>query len=218
MTSDAMVGYLLINSAVLMVIVVGLILITWRAVGALATLAHVLADGTAPSAGSIAGKILAPTTPPKPVQPPSPTPSAATSPVVDEALVAWLKKEEGFNPKAYGDFKQWSIGYGTKATSKDEVITEPDADKRLRFELAQAEQSVETFAPNAPKGVKQALSELTYNAGTGWQKSGLGAKIKAGDYEGAKTNFVQYVHAGGEVNDGLVARRNSSVKWFDNPI
>jgi lysozyme len=129
-----------------------------------------------------------------------------------------VKKFEGFQAHAYGDFKQYSIGYGTRANSPYEVIDQAEAEKRLRAELQVADQSVENFAPNAPVGVKQALTSLTYNAGPIWQRQDLGALIKAGSYEEAKAHFLQYNHAGGQVNDGLTKRRQAEVQWFDHPL
>jgi GH24 family phage-related lysozyme (muramidase) len=98
------------------------------------------------------------------------------------------------------------------------VITEPEAAKRLLQELALAQSLVEKFAPDAPVGVKQALTDLTYNTGTAWQNQGLGNAIKNKDYADAKARIVQYNHAGGEVNAGLTARREAEASWFDNPL
>jgi len=159
-----------------------------------------------------------PTPTPAPAPKPTPAPAPTGSPIVTPGLIAAVKKFEGLSLKAYPDFKQYSIGYGTKAKSADEVITEAEAVERLGTELVNAAHSVERFAPNAPLGVQQALTSLTYNAGPGWQQQGLGNLIKAGNYAAAKSHFVQYNHAGGAVNDGLTARRNTEVEWFDNPL
>jgi len=195
----------------------GMLALAWRALSIAHDLAKLALQGgvppqQVPQVPSVTGLLPTPKAPT-----PAPVPAGPT-PVIDEALVSAVKKFEGFSAKAYGDFKQYSIGYGTKASSPTDTITEADADKALRHELAAAEAEVEAFAPTAPKGVKQALTDLTYNAGTAWQKAGLGAKIKSGDYEGAKANLLQYNHAGGEVNAGLTARREAEVKWFDNPL
>lgn len=153
-----------------------------------------------------------------------PTPGApapvkpTTVVVIDAGLMDAVKGLEGLNLHAYPDNKQYSIGYGTRATSPNETITKEEAEQRLAIELKAAEQSVESFAPNAPVGVKQALTSLTFNAGPSWQSAGLGDLIKAGKYEEAKTHFVAYNHADGAVNEGLTKRRNTEVKWFDNPI
>ena len=138
--------------------------------------------------------------------------------VVDQGLVNAVKKFEGFSAKAYGDYKQYSIGYGTRAASPTEVITEAEAEKRLAAEIAIADQSVEHFAPNAPVGVKQGLTDLTYNVGPIWQQQSLGELIKAGKYEEAKSHVLQYNHAGGQVLDALTKRREAEVSWFDHPL
>lgn len=138
--------------------------------------------------------------------------------VVDQGLVDFVKKYEGFRANAYWDYKQYSIGYGTKANSSTEVIDEAEAIRRLTVEINAAEQQVEKVAKNAPKGVKQALTDLTYNAGAGWEAQTLGQLILVGNYEEAKAHVLQYNHAGGVVNAGLTARREAEVKMFDNPL
>lgn len=50
--------------------------------------------------------------------------------VIDEIAI-YIKKKEGFSSHAYKDHKQYSIGYGTKAKSKTEVITQKEANVRL---------------------------------------------------------------------------------------
>jgi GH24 family phage-related lysozyme (muramidase) len=203
-----LIGASSIQSLALIYVLIRMIGVTDRALAR--AQAPEAVGSTPPPPGPTPGKVVVP--------PAQPLPSPVPTPVVDEALVAEVKKFEGFSAKAYGDFKQWSIGYGTKASGPGETITESEADAALRRELAQAEASVEAFAPNAPKGVKQALADLTYNAGTKWQSASLGTHIKAGDYASAKASLLQYNHAGGEVNAGLTARREAEVKWFDNPL
>ena len=50
--------------------------------------------------------------------------------VIDEIAI-YIKKKEGFREHAYKDNTQYSIGYGTKATSPDETITMKEANSRL---------------------------------------------------------------------------------------
>lgn len=135
-------------------------------------------------------------------------------PVSRDDLIGAIKGFEGFNPKAYGDYKQHSIGYGTRATRPDETITREEADRRLADEVAAAERHVDAFAPNLDPGTRAALTSLTYNAGTDWQKAGLGAAIKAGNMDEAKKLFVQYNKAGGNELPGLTNRRNAEVGWI----
>jgi lysozyme len=137
---------------------------------------------------------------------------------VDQGLVNFVKIVEGFSPKAVWDYKQYSIGYGTKANAATDTITEAAAEAALTIEINKAEQLVEAFAPNAPKGVKQALTDLTYNAGAGWETGSLGAAVKAQKWDTVKADILLYNHAGGQVLAGLTARRTAEVSWFDNPL
>lgn len=54
-----------------------------------------------------------------------------------EYSVDLIKKFEGFSPKAYWDYYHYSIGYGTRANSPDEVITQQEAEIRLRKHVEQ---------------------------------------------------------------------------------
>jgi GH24 family phage-related lysozyme (muramidase) len=208
----------LLSKADLLIVFIGMAALLWKAMSALATLAHLLA--TEQQQAPIPKPVLPPV-PPLPVPVPAPKPTVTvvpTSVVVDQGLVDFIKKFEGFRTTAYWDYKQYSIGYGTKANSSTEVIDEPEALRRLTLEINSAEQAVEKVAKNAPKGVKQALTDLTYNAGSGWEQQALGQLILAGSYEEAKAHVLQYNHAGGVVNAGLTARREAEVKMFDNPL
>lgn len=139
----------------------------------------------------------------------------ARQPQIDPNLVAGVKGFEGYAGKAYPDYKQYSIGYGTRATSPNEVIDQAEADRRLNSELGKAQGIVKAFAPNAPPGVQNALTSLTYNTGDKWTRSGLGALVKAGDYQGAQQRLLQYNKAGGVTNQGLVNRRQQEAQWMN---
>lgn len=198
----------------------GLLALCFKLASALSTALHdisLLLSGTPPLKVPAIGPALAAVIPAAAAQP-KPAPSPQPAAVIDQALVDAIKKFEGFSAKAYPDIKQYSIGYGTKAASPTEVITEAEAEKRLAAELAIAAASVERFAPGAPRGVKQSLTSLTYNTGPIWEQQGLGECIKAGKYDEAKAHFVQYNHADGKVSEDLTKRREAEVAWFDNPL
>jgi GH24 family phage-related lysozyme (muramidase) len=180
---------------------------------------------------SVADKALAraqgPELPVSPVPPVAHPPAVIPSPVkppvgpdviIDQGLVDFIKKEEGFTPKAFWDYKQWTNGYGTKAASASEVIDEATAQQRLIAEIAAADRHVTSFAPNLPKGQHQALLDLTYNAGPGWEQGSLGAAVKAQKIDTIKSDILQYNHAGGQVLPGLTTRREAEVSWFDRPL
>jgi GH24 family phage-related lysozyme (muramidase) len=138
--------------------------------------------------------------------------------LVSPDLAERVKKLEGYAEKPYADFKQTSSGYGTKAQPGDENIPPEQRravyEQRLNTELGRAATIVDTFSPGLPKGTRDALISLTYNAGSSWTSSGLGNKIRSGDFEGAKQNFAQYNQAGGTVNSGLVDRRAQELSWW----
>lgn len=164
---------------------------------------------------------------PTPAAPPAATtPTKATTPTgtgPSDNLINFLKQKE--NPKlakekgtskAFWDFKQYSIGYGTKASGPDEVITEAEADKRLRDELSKSYNHVTNFAKqkgyNWDQGKLDALTSFVYNLGPGALKT-LTADGKRSDEEIAKM-LPQYNQAGGKVQPGLVARRGSELAMF----
>lgn len=137
---------------------------------------------------------------------------------LDPEYLDAIKGFEGYSPQAAWDYKQNSSGYGTKAQPGDEGIP-PDQlkaihEQRFNEEVAKAAAHVDSINPNLPPGVRAALTSLTYNAGPGWAKSGLGEAVRAGDLEKAQGIFPQYNKAGGEVNDGLVARRGKELAWW----
>lgn len=137
---------------------------------------------------------------------------------LDQQFLDAIKGFEGYSAAPAWDYKQSSSGYGTKAQPGDENIPADQLksvhEQRFQDEVGKAASYVDSFAPNLPPGVRAALTSLTYNAGPGWQQSGLGQAIKSGDYDKAQQIFLQYNKAGGQVNDGLVARRQKEAAWF----
>lgn len=137
---------------------------------------------------------------------------------LDPLYLDQIKGFEGYAPNASWDYKQYSSGYGTKVQPGDENIPADQRkavyEQRFQDEIGKAAASVDAFSPNLPPGIRAALTSLTYNAGPGWQQSGLGQAVKSGDFEAAKAIFPQYNKAGGEVNQGLVARRAKELAWW----
>lgn len=134
--------------------------------------------------------------------------------MIGSRYVDKIKGFEGYNPKPYWDYKQWTSGYGTRGRP-GEVVDRATAEQRLGSELGSAYQRVNAFAPQAPEGVKAALTSLTFNAGDKWMGAGLGGLIKAGDYGAAKNRFLAYNKAGGATLPGLAKRRAEEASWFD---
>ena len=125
-----------------------------------------------------------------------------------------IKGFEGYAPRAGWDYKQHSVGWGTRAKHPGEEIGQDEAQKRYDDEMARAHGIVRAFAPDVDHGTAAALTSLTYNAGDDWTRSGLGAAIKAGDLDRARASFLQYTKAGGQHLPGLAKRRQAEVAWI----
>jgi len=156
----------------------------------------------------------------------STTPTKSTTPAgsgPSDGLINFLKQKE--NPalaqskgtsKAFWDYKQYSIGYGTKASGPDEMITEAEADKRLRDEISKSYQYVASYAKqkgyNWDQGKMDALASFVYNLGPGQLKN-LTNDGKRTDAEIAQA-LPLYNKAGGKVLAGLEKRRTAELGMF----
>lgn len=132
---------------------------------------------------------------------------------IGKSYIDQIKKFEGFTAQSKWDYKQHSIGYGTRG-KPGEVIDKAEADRRLNEELGKAAAIVDQFAPGIDGGTRAALISLTFNAGDDWTRAGLGQAIKSGDLATAKQRFLQYNQAGGAVLPGLASRRQQEASWF----
>jgi lysozyme len=137
---------------------------------------------------------------------------------IDPQYLDAIKGFEGYSPTPAWDYKQNSSGYGTVAQPGDSNIP-PDQlraihEQRFQDEIAKAADRVDNVNPNLPPGAKAALTSLTYNAGPGWSQSSLGDLVRNGDLAGAAAKMLEYNRAGGQVNPGLVARRQKEAAWF----
>lgn len=138
--------------------------------------------------------------------------------MVDASYLDAIKQFEGYTAKARWDYAQNSNGYGTRARFAGEVIDQAEAERRFKDEIKKAADFVDKFAPGLDDGSKAALTSLTYNAGTAWAQSGLGKAVASGDLDTARSIFLQYNKAGGNVLDGLVQRRLQEVAWFGQGV
>ena len=138
---------------------------------------------------------------------------------VSEELVNFIKKKEKFSAKAFEDHKQISIGYGTKANSPDEVITEAEADARLRKYLEKAQKDVVSYGKNKGYDWNQnqieALTSFVYNLGPGALRQ-VTADGKRSNQQIAE-KIPEYNKASDKVSKGLMMRRNEELAMFSLP-
>lgn len=149
----------------------------------------------------------------KAVENPSPTANSLSrgsttgSAKPTDDMLTMIKNFEGFYPKAYWDYKQYSIGYGSKATGPNQTITEPEAVELLKQEVKTYIRNVEYWNEkggyNWNDGQKAALVSFAYNIGSINQLTANGTR----DNATIARKIPEYRKAGGKVLRGLVKRR-----------
>lgn len=122
---------------------------------------------------------------------------------------------KGFHEKAYWDYGQWSIGYGTKA-KPGEVIDKAEAERRLANELASHRSRVMAHAEKhgyqfTPHQI-DALTSFDYNTGSLEQLTANGTRKP----EEIASKMLAYVKADGKTLKGLVNRRKAESNLFQN--
>ena len=137
-------------------------------------------------------------------------------------LTDFIKTHERFSPKAFLDYKQYSIGYGTKANNPNEVIDEPEALRRLNADVARRRSAVVNFGNNNGYSWNDcqidALTSFVYNLGLG--SSGSGNGLYGLTDNGTRSNEViadkilEFRMAGGKILPGLEKRRKQESDWF----
>lgn len=137
-----------------------------------------------------------------------------------DPLVDLVARFEGYAAEPYVcPAGKQTIGYG-HVMRPGEVfelpLAEPDARALLRTDLAK-------FAAGVAKLVTRtlephqfdALVSFAFNVGIGaLATSTLLKKVNAGDHAGAAAEFGRWVHGGGQVLPGLVARRQAEADLY----
>lgn len=137
-----------------------------------------------------------------------------------EKGLALIKSFEGLRLKAYPDpatgGEPITIGYGhTGKIPLGLTITQEQADRFLRDDLARFETFVSTTTPKATQHQFDALVSLAFNIGTANLKSSTLLKMhKAGDHEGARKQFLRWNRGAGRVMPGLTRRREAEAKLY----
>ncbi len=137
---------------------------------------------------------------------------------ISDAGLQLIMESEGLRLKAYQDsVGVWTIGYGsTRGVMPDEIITQADAEDRLRRDVQDAEDCVNKHVTVAlTQGQFDALTSFIFNLGCGaFSGSTLLRDLNAGEYQGAADQFGRWVHAGTDVLPGLVKRRAKEREMF----
>lgn len=143
-------------------------------------------------------------------------------PHINDAGLALVEAFEGDELRAYPDpgtgAEPWTIGWGhTANVHPGMTITQTQAVAFLRSDLEEAEEEVQrcvevVLTPNQ----FSALVSFEFNTGS-LDGSTLLRCVNAEDWDGAAAQFGRWVHAGGQVLEGLVRRRAAEAKLFLTP-
>ena len=129
-------------------------------------------------------------------------------------LVNFVKHYEQFHPKRYWDYKQWSIGYGSKAKEGEKEISHKEAISRLQNDLTKRRKMISDFGKRhgykwTPHQI-DALTSFHYNIGTIIELTQNGMRSN----DEITEMMSLYTKAGGKTLQGLVDRRAAEQDLF----
>lgn len=133
-----------------------------------------------------------------------------------------IKRHEELRLKAYQcPAGVWTIGYGsTGGVRPGDVITEAQAEVKLREDLRTAENEVNRHKLNINQNQFDALVSFTFNVGSGnFRSSTLLKRIKENpNHPDIENQFGRWIYAKGRVLPGLVKRRKEEANLYINGI
>lgn len=132
-----------------------------------------------------------------------------------------IKSYEGLRLKAYKVLeseKYYTIGYGHYGSDVrfGDTITKNEADNLFKKDVKRFEDAVNKYVKvELTQNQFNALVSFTYNVGVGaLQTSTLLNYLNKGDFKKASNEFDKWIHSGGKVLAGLVARRKKEKSLF----
>jgi lysozyme len=130
----------------------------------------------------------------------------------------FIREAEGCRLTAYQDSGGvWTIGVGhTAGVKPGQRATMAEVEEWLREDVGDSEDAVASLVKVAlTQNQYDALVSFVFNLGaTQFSDSTLLKKLNAGDYKGAQGQFKRWVYDNGEIQPGLVKRRNGEAMLF----
>jgi len=136
----------------------------------------------------------------RPHQPPPSAPPAHTN----AAGVSLIKESEALRLKPYRLHGQWYVGYGHLLEKPGAAITEAEAERLLRKDLAICEEAIRQTV-HVPVNANEfsAMASLCYTLGVpAFAQTSVVKRLNAGDRHGAGDAFLLFVKA--ETEDGTM--------------
>jgi lysozyme len=146
-----------------------------------------------------------------------------------DKIKAFIKKQEGFMPRAYLDPPEnsrglYSIGYGhqiqpTEKPLRARVLSEQEASQMFDRDLQVYVNAVNaSLKRNVNQSQFDALVDLAYNAGTSAAAKVINTWNTTGDSTRTINHLALYNKANGVVNPTLVKRRALEAGMFDSLV
>jgi len=135
----------------------------------------------------------------------------------------FIAEQESFSSRPYWDFKQWSWGYGTRvpdSTSSVNVVPAKtiSRDEANTLMVSHISNDYNALKPLVKKPLSPnqwaALLSFTYNLGVGTGKT-MANRI-SNNVSNLEQLWKSYIYAGGQVNSGLVSRRNREWNLYNS--
>ena len=149
-----------------------------------------------------------------------------------ETCIGFIKQSEGFSRKPYYDYKQHTVGYGTKCPADKYFeylangIPKSEAEDLLRDAITDIESSInekliDRYSLSFSQHQFDALVSFTFNLGSSWMtydSTLRNALLRNADENELIYAFGLYCTAGGNYSSGLVSRRLCEANMFLNGI
>jgi len=142
------------------------------------------------------------------------------------STINFLMDVEKFSAKAYWDYKQWSIGYGTgimpngQKVKQGDTVTKAQAQAMLVRDVVSRVNAVNRYVTaNINQNQFDALVSFVYNFGeTAFRDSTLLDVINANpvNYDAIAYQFRRWIYADGVALDGLKTRREKEIQLYKN--
>lgn len=161
-----------------------------------------------------------------------PSAFAASDMTASETCIGFIKQSEGFSRKPYYDYKQHTVGYGTKCPADKYFeylangIPKSEAEDLLRDAITDIESSInekliDRYSLSFSQHQFDALVSFTFNLGSSWMtydSTLRNALLRNADENELIYAFGLYCTAGGNYSSGLVSRRLCEANMFLNGI
>ncbi len=159
--------------------------------------------------------------------------ACAVSPMtVSESCLEFIKEIEGFSSKPYYDYKQHTVGYGTKCPTEKYFdylangISRAEAEALLRKTISELEETIyQKFIKKYNLEFTQhqfdALVCFSFNVGTSWvsyDSTLRNTLLRHASEDDLVYAFTLYCTAGGSYSSGLISRRLCEANMYLNGI